>query len=136
MDSAILDASYARLFGPSKDADAFFAAFYQKFLRDAEVARLFGKTDMDRQISMLKRSAFQLIYFHATNTPSSALEHIAEVHHRLGVPGHLYDHFLDCFAETVAERDPEADIVTELVWRLALTPGITYMKLWAEFHSE
>jgi truncated hemoglobin YjbI len=131
------EASYARLFGgqiaADQGADAFFQAFYRRFLSDPEVAALFRNSDMQRQAAMLRRSFFHLAGFYVTHAPSSELERMSIMHHRLGIEPRLYDRWLNCLVATVAEHDRECDEVTELAWRLALTPGITFMKLYGHF---
>lgn len=129
----LFDASYERIFGGgvsiSDQSDSFFAAFYTNFLAEPEVADFFRETDMTRQISMLRRSFFQLAAFYVSCEPSAELERIAFIHHKLQIdPGH-YDTWLDALVKTVRDEDPQSDLATELAWRWALTPGITYMKL-------
>lgn len=137
MDNARFEASYARLFGESVGADAsadpFFEAFYRRFLDDPEIAELFRDTDMRRQAAMLRKSFFHLAGFYVTTSPSGELERMARVHHRLGIGSELYDAWLESLVATAAEFDPEWEELTELAWRLALAPGITYMKLYEHF---
>jgi truncated hemoglobin YjbI len=139
MDNARFEASYARLFGESvgadESADAFFEAFYQRFLSDDGIAELFRGTDMRRQAAMLRKSFFHLAGFYVTSSPSGELERMARVHYRLGIGAELYDVWLDSLIATVAEFDPECDEATELAWRLALMPGVTYMKLYDHFQQ-
>ncbi len=135
-DNPHFDASYARIFGDdvtiSESSEPFFEAFYAHFLSDAEINDFFRETDMQRQISMLRRSFFQLVGFYVSCEPSAELERIALVHNRLGVDPSHYDRWLDAIVETVREQDPQCGEITELAWRLALTPGITYLKLSAK----
>lgn len=135
-DNPHFDASYARIFGSdvaiSESSDRFFQAFYSHFLADAEINDFFRETDMPRQISMLRRSFFQLVGFYVSCEPSAELERIALIHNRLGVDPSHYDRWLDAIVETVREYDPACEEITELAWRLALTPGITYLKLSAK----
>lgn len=137
MDNPLFDASYRRLFGENIAVDAstdpFFAAFYRRFLADPEIQALFAETDMDRQVVMLRKSFFHLAGFYVTADPSGELERIARLHYRLGISADHYDRWLDCLVATVAELDPDSDTATELAWRWALTPGITYMKLYDHF---
>ncbi len=125
--------SYSRLFGAdvgvSEEADPFFERFYEKFLADDEVAKLFANTDMVKQVQMLKRSLFQLVAFYVTGEPSAELDRIAKVHDVLNLDGTLYDKWLDALLDTVMELDDEADETTRLAWGWALSPGITYMRL-------
>lgn len=128
------EASYRRLFGEdvsSADDDAFFGAFYDRFFSHSEEIReLFRHTDMARQIQSLRRALFDLATFYATGIVTARLRQIAHVHQRLDFRTELYDVWLDALVTTVEEHDPECDAMTAMAWRLALTPGITYMKLW------
>lgn len=137
MNNPLFDASYARLFGDSisadEEADRFFMAFYRRFLEQAGIAELFRNTDMSRQVTMLRKSFFHLVGFYVTNAPSGELERMARLHDRIGLDASHYDTWLDCLVATVAEYDTECDAATELAWRLALTPGVTYMKLYGHF---
>lgn len=139
MKNPLFDSSYRRLFGEEiatdEGADPFFAAFYRRFLEDPDVAEAFADTDMRRQVVMLRKSFFHLAGFYITNMPSSELERMARIHWRLGIGAIHYDRWLDCLVDTVAEFDPDCDTATELAWRLALTPGITYMKLYEHFRN-
>ena len=140
MDNRLFDESYARLFGQAiaadESADPFFAAFYRRFLADPDTRDLFRSTDMHRQVIMLRKSFFHLAGFYVTHAPSGELERMAHMHYRLGISADHYDRWLDCLVATVAECDPGCDQATELAWRLALTPGITFMKLYEYFRSE
>ncbi len=132
-ENTLFDQSYRRLFGCGvglhEAADPFFERFYDHFLQDAEVGELFRKTDMPRQVSMLRKSFFQLAAFYVTNAPSVELERLAFIHHRLGIADAHYEGWLDALVETVKEQDSDCDLATELAWRWALAPGLTYMKL-------
>jgi hemoglobin-like flavoprotein len=134
MHNPLFDASYVRLFGgriaADDGADPFFAAFYRRFLADPETADLFHNTDMQRQVTMLRKSFFHLAGFYVTSAPSGELERMAQLHFRLGISAEHYDRWLECLVATVAEFDPECDATTELAWCWALTPGITFMKLY------
>jgi len=131
--SALFDDSYHRLFGEGvgikSSADRFFETFYHHFLANPEVAELFSGTDMSRQAGMLRKSFYHLVAFYVSHEPSAELDRIALIHQRLGILHILYDNWLDALIETVREMDPGCDERTELAWRLAMTPGLTYMRL-------
>jgi len=133
LDNPLFDASYARLFGSDvsidERSDSFFQTFYRHFLKAPDIHELFRETDMKRQVVMLRKSFFQLAAFYVTSRPSAELERIGFIHHRLGVTGDHFDRWLDALVATVAEEDPLCDQTTELAWRWAMTPGITYLKL-------
>ena len=127
------DASYERLFGESvgiaERADRFFEIFYDHFLADPEVTEMFSGTDMSRQATMLRKSFFHLVTFYVNHEPSAELDRIARIHDRLGILHVLYDTWLEALIKTVREEDAECDPLTEMSWRLAMTPGLTYMRL-------
>lgn len=129
----LFDASYDRVFGSgvglSEETNPFFESFYRHFLKDQPIADAFSQTDMNRQVSMLRKSFFHLVAFYVSHEPSAELERIAVVHNRLGIASDYYDLWLDALVSAVAEFDPAFDQPTELAWRWALTPGITYMRL-------
>lgn len=132
-ENTLFDQSYKRLFGHNvglhEGADRFFERFYYHFLQDPAVDELFRETDMSRQVSMLRQSFFQLAAFYVTSAPSAELERLAFIHHRLGIADAHYDGWLDALVETVKEQDSDCDLATELAWRWALAPGLTYVKL-------
>ena len=69
----LFDASYQRLFGDDismdDQADSFFTKFYENFLAMPRISEFFRETDMDRQVSMLRRSFFQLAGFYISCEP-------------------------------------------------------------------
>lgn len=132
-NNPLFDASYRRLFGDeisiSDQGEAFFGEFYRRFLRAPGIDAFFRNTDMNRQVSMLRKSFFNLAGFYISCQPTAELDRIAAVHARLGISNEHYDAWLDTLVATVRELDDQCDPVTEMAWRWALTPGITYMKL-------
>ena len=128
------ESSYRRLFGEdiaSQGDEAFFQDFYDRFFSHSEETRsMFRNTDMAHQRTALRRSLFDLVTFYATGIVSARLRRIAQVHQDLHFRPELYDVWLDALISCVEEHDPACDEMTSLAWRLALTPGVTYMKLW------
>jgi hemoglobin-like flavoprotein len=126
--------SFSRIFGHqlgiTPKGEAFFVRFYEIFLESPRVRMMFAKTDMARQVTMLRHSMYELVTFYVTGTLNESLRRVAQVHQHLAISPDLYDRWLDALITTVAEFDPECDEPTEDAWRLALTPGITYMKIW------
>ena len=139
-DNPLFDASYRRLFGEGvgidETAEPFFASFYEIFLSDPEIAAFFSESNMPRQISMLRKSFFQLTAFYVSYRPSPELERLAKIHAGLGIGLQYYDRWLDALIETVRRHDPESDEPTELAWRWAMTPGLTYMRLFGQPSDE
>ena len=139
-DNPLFDQSYARVFGEgvkiAEDATPFFEAFYRSFLTHSEIAAAFSQTDMSRQVGMLRRSFFHLAAFYVSHEPSAELERIARIHSRIGIKPAFYDLWLDALIDTVREFDPDCDLATELAWRWAMAPGLTYMQLLGRLPSK
>ena len=137
MNDRLFEQSYARIFGDSvgldESADAFFQAFYHRFLNYDYIAKLFDGVDMNRQVSMLRRSLFHLSSLYITNIVTPELKRFAAIHERLKIAPAFYDTWLECLLETVAEFDPQFDIDVRQAWRDALVPGVTVMKLFPQF---
>ena len=132
-DNTRFDESYTRVFGEGvglgEQATPFFEAFYRHFLEYPGIAQVFSNTDMHRQVAMLRKSFFHLVAFYLSHEPTAELTRIALLHHHIGIDATFYDVWLDALVSTVREFDPRCEPATELSWRLALTPGITYMRL-------
>lgn len=126
------EASYERIFGADvamgQQSEAFFMAFYQRFLLNPEVTARFAGVDMRRQAEMMRRSLFQLASFYVLGEPSSTMNRLAEVHQRLGIVSRLFDLWLQALLDTVQEFDGECDEMTLLAWAWAMTPGITFIR--------
>lgn len=125
------DQSYERVKTLEKDGRTFFDAFYGRFISSSpEVAHAFKNTDMKRQRKMLEKSFYSLFIFYATSNQNDYLEKIARLHskHEANVDPALYDLWLECLIQTVAEYDPHFNRSVELAWRLVLSTGIAYMK--------
>ena len=133
LPNPLFEASYERLFGGNialgPETDAFFERFYEHFLRHEEVTRLFARTDMRKQVQMLKRSMLHLVSFYVIDEPNAELTRLASLHRALRIRPALLDQWLLALLETVRELDPQCDERTELAWCWAVTPGITYMRL-------
>ncbi len=126
------EASYERIFGADvamgQQSEAFFTAFYQRFLLNPEVTARFAGVDMRRQVEMMRRSLLQLASFYVLGEPSSAMNRLAEVHQRLGLVSRLFDLWLQALLDTVQEFDDQCDEMTLLAWAWAMAPGITFIR--------
>ena len=131
----VFENSYRRVVGDGvgidKQGSVFFRRFYEHFLAGSDkVAVMFKNTDMDQQVKMLQRSMFHMITFYVSKQEDNYLEGIAESHSmkRHNIAPDLYDLWLEALILTVTEMDPEYDDTIGLAWRLAMAPGIVYMK--------
>ena len=125
------DNSYERVKARERGGQSFFDAFYDKFIAASpKVHEAFSETDMRRQRKMLEKSFYSLFIFYATSNQNDYLEKIAHRHsrHEVNIKPELYDVWLECLMQTLAEFDPQYNRDVELAWRLVLSPGITYMK--------
>lgn len=121
----IAEESYRRVQG-----EAFFQAFYRRLLDTEEATRAkFGGTDFSRQNKLLQHG-IGLLFIFAKRPNPSLLARIAERHsvHDLDIPPGLYPHFVDSLIATVREFDPSFDADIEAAWRLAVMPGIDFMR--------
>jgi truncated hemoglobin YjbI len=128
---------YRRLFQESylrcvvNDQEGFFLRFYQLFTAaDEEVSRVFAKTNMERQVSMLQESLLYMIHFSDAKLGEDRMRRIATHHGSDGmkVPRHLFDLWMDCLVETARERDDEFDSDIEVAWRVFLAPAVAFVK--------
>jgi len=129
--------AYRKLFNNSfertivPDSNKFYGRFYEILIAaDQQIAELFTKIDIDRQIVMLKQSMTLVMSFSATLKPSSEMKKIAKFHGKakLDIPAEFYDIWLDCMVKTVEEFDPKFDENIETSWRVLMAPGVSYMK--------
>jgi hypothetical protein len=108
------------------DQDGFFKRFYELFTAaDSGVSRVFARTNMERQISMLQESLLYMIDFANSKAANVRIQRIATYHgsNELDVPSHLFD-----LVSTVRERDPQFESHIEVAWRVFLAPGIAFIK--------
>ncbi len=127
--------SYARVIGKGiglgEKGRLFFSRFYEKFLLESPVARSkFDGVDMAAQIRVLEKSMFHMIGFYVAKTDTRYLRSIAHRHsqRQLDIKPEYYDVWLDALIDTVKELDADFHDELELAWRLAMTPGIQFMK--------
>ena len=110
----------------------FFANFYDRFIRaHPEVAAKFARTDMRKQQWVLQASLHMIMLASQGNGASQVyLARVAERHSRrhLDIPPEMYDLWLQCLVETVAEIDPRFNEDVRLAWRRVMASGISYMK--------
>jgi len=131
----LFEDSYARVIGEGIGLGAkgrrFFKHFYQIFFgKSGEVRGKFKEVDMDSQIHVLEKSMFHMISFYVAKTDTEYLRTIALTHNReqYDIKPEYYDIWLEALIETVEELDPGYNADLGLAWRLAMTPGIQFMK--------
>ncbi len=123
--------SMLRVLGNGAYNREFISDFYDIFLGTSpEVADKFKRTDMSAQRTMLHDSLQMMVDFNRTRVPTPSLEKLAEVHSRRGhdISPAFYDLWLDSLVAAVSRHDPEFDRDVELAWRIALSPGICFMR--------
>lgn len=111
------------------DNDRFLDAFYDRFLASSdEVRAKFADTSFDRQRAML-RGAFFMMRDAARDggADDPYLRYVAERHRALDIRPDMYDLWLDCLVETVAEHDPRFSPDVEAAWRSVMEKGIAAM---------
>ena len=84
LGNPLFEEGYARLFGKNvaltPQSDQFFVCFYERFLGDQEVAKLFADTGLTRQVQMLHKSLLEFVSFYVTSDVTPELIHLAMLH--------------------------------------------------------
>jgi hemoglobin-like flavoprotein len=131
----LFEDSYSRVIGEGiglgEKGRRFFRHFYTTFFSKSEEVRdKFKDVEMDVQIHVLEKSMFHIISFYVAKTDTEFLQKIAQTHNReqYDIKPKFYDIWLEALIETVEELDPEFNDDLRLAWRLAMTPGIQFMK--------
>jgi hemoglobin-like flavoprotein len=128
---ALFAQSYIRALQFTDENKKFLDRFYEIFFsKSPAIAQLFKDTDMGTQKTMLQDSILYMKDFCISKTANEHMRRIAKVHSKSGknIPGELYDVWLDSLIEAAREYDSEFTEETERAWRIALAPGINYMK--------
>jgi hemoglobin-like flavoprotein len=126
---AVARSSYERCLGAASE---FFPAFYRNFFRHCPAAEpMFAQTDFPRQHKLL-RHAIGLLFVYAAHPESgpTLLQRVAERHGpgQLDVLPEHYGLFVDALVETAGQFDPAFTAATDAAWRVAVAPGIEYMR--------
>lgn len=122
---------YRRVFGDGHYDPDFIGRFYEIFMgRSADIAQRFENTNMSVQKTMLHDSLHYLLQFAHSSTARDYIARIARIHGKdqHNIPPALYDLWEESLLMAVAERDPAFNNAVELAWRVALAPGLAYMK--------
>ena len=123
--------SFRRVLGTGAYNPEFIKCFYDTFLEKSPVvAEKFAQTDMSAQRTMLHDSLLTMVDFNRTKIPSPRLQQLAEIHSRSqhDIKPVLYDLWLESLITAVARHDPDFDDDVSLAWRIALAPGICFMR--------
>ena len=120
----LAEASYHRC----AESAAFYATFYGHLLAsDPRIPPMFAHTEFERQHRLLKH-ALGLLIIYAKRANPSLLDRIADRHLEVGVGEELYPFFVESLVRTVAEHDPEYTPEVGEAWRVAMEPGLEYMR--------
>ena len=127
----IFSESVKRVLGNGAYNPEFIRDFYDTFLEASPVvAEKFEHTDMSAQRTMLHDSLLLMMDFNRTRVPTPRLTQLAEIHSRRGhsISPAFYDLWLDSLVTALGRHDPGFDNDVELAWRIALAPGICFMR--------
>ncbi|MCG8668385.1 MAG: globin [Pseudomonadales bacterium] len=127
----IFNNSFERVHKNSRD---FYIDFYREFVASSPVIRdMFSNVDMEEQQSMLQDSMLHLVSFLATKQSDAYLEDLAASHLKAHkVTREMYDWWLDAMLTTVQRHDTKFNHHVEVAWRIALAPGIAFMKYYRD----
>lgn len=103
--------------------------FYERLMMDPTIQAFFSRTNFDRQKRILTSSLYLVMSAAAgSDEGTKHVDHLAEFHARLGIPGEMYDFWLVSMLETVASLDPRFSAEVEQAWRDVLLPGIEVLR--------
>ena len=122
----LAEASYHRC----ASNDAFYTTLYEHLLAsDPRIPPMFAKTSFERQHKVLRHGLGVLIIYAKRPNPA-LLERIAVRHSRgdVDVPAELYECFVESLVAAVTAHDPEYRPEIAAAWRVAMEPGIAFMK--------
>jgi len=110
----------------------FFDRFYDRFLASSpKVRERFAQTNFVRQKRALRGSLWMMLLAAEDEVkgPERYLRPLADMHssRQLDIGTELYDLWLDCLLETVAECDPEHNAEVRHAWEQVMMVGIHYM---------
>lgn len=128
---ALFAESYERALQFTDENKKFLDRFYEIFFsKSPAIAQLFKDTKMGTQKTMLQDSILYMKDFCISKRPNEYMRRIAKVHSKSdkNIPAEFYDVWLDSLIEAAREYDSEFTEETERAWRIALAPGINYMK--------
>ena len=110
----------------------FFDRFYERFLASSPKVRdRFAQTNFVRQKRALRGSLWMMLLAAENEVvgPERYLNPLAELHsaRHLDIGAELYDLWLDCLLDNVAEFDPEHNADVRAAWEQVMMVGIHYM---------
>lgn len=126
----IVDQSYGRCLTDPE----FLSRFYQIFMDSHELIRpLFVNTDFEQQTQALRNGLGMMIRHMEDPTDDvvvHGLKRIRTSHgqHHLNIHPHLYDYWLDSLIRAVRICDTGYSRDVEEAWRVALQPGIEFIR--------
>lgn len=117
--------------GRCVECETFLQRFYELFMASSpEVAKLFEKTDLERQKRMLRESLYaMLVAAGTTQGPAhEEIERLAERHRDLGVTPGMFALWLDSLIAAAREHDTHFTDELEADWRASMSGSIALMK--------
>ena len=122
----IFDDSYSRVHMRSAEL---VSTFYEHFLaKSDDIKAMFAHVDMVNQKKMLSESFEYLISYHCSRRVSDRLSELALAHQKMHITSLMYDQWVESLIESVAVIDAQYNKDVEIAWRLALAPGVEFMK--------
>ncbi len=127
----VFNLSYWRATQSIVDGVEFVDSFMSRLVASSEeIQAIFSHSTGEALRSGLVLALVHLASYYPHYEPDHTLEDIAHQHnrHARAIKPHLYDVFLDCMIETVADYDPEYEEQVGDSWRHVLAPGLEYIK--------
>ena len=115
----------------SVECETFLERFYDLFVGSSpKIAKLFEKTDFERQRKVLKAALYEMLVAAGTTKGPAhdELERLAKLHHEIGVTDDMYQLWLDALVKAAREHDSRFTDELEADWRASLSGPIELMK--------
>ncbi|MDH5631610.1 MAG: hypothetical protein OEZ10_01300 [Gammaproteobacteria bacterium] len=113
---------------------SFLLRFYKIFMERHElIPVLFKKTHLARQAQALSHGLSMMLRYIANPDDEVARDVLSSIRishgqKNLNVHPRLYDYWLDSLLRAISECDPEFDEELATAWRMALLPGIEFVR--------
>lgn len=109
------------------------SAFYNRLIRASEEIReKFEQVDVEVQVDALAHAIVMSFMFVDKNHPvaARAMDNVRHSHSRakLDIQPHLYDTWLQCLIDTVAELDPHADEELLQEWHTVMSHAVEHVR--------
>lgn len=122
----------------NNNAEIFYLRFLEHFMNSSvAIQEAFENTDIDRQVRMLKLATIEMVIFSAEKKATPHLQQMAEQHRNINSINEVhFEYFIDSIIKALKDLYKGYDESCNIAWRVALTPGIEFMKHYRKASSK